>query len=137
MPKWMNFLKSFKWRLTPKKMASSKEILFPLKMVASIPLNVVSVMKHDQRKRDSGSSEMPTPSPPFHLTPSFLSTRLQWDKFASNPLTSDAFKSVAAQQLLTIHVTAAMVKMSIARTFQLLEYQWGEGRFDKQTSSLH
>ena len=70
MPKWTNFLKSFKWRLTPKKMASSKEILFPLKMVASIPLNVVSVMKHDQRKRDSGSSEMPTPlsssPPPFY-----------------------------------------------------------------------
>ena len=51
------------------------------------------------------------PYPPFRPLypphPSFLPTRLQWYKFASNPLTSDAFESVTVQQLLDIHVTAA------------------------------
>ena len=67
MPKWMNFLKSFKW--PQRKWHLQRKFSSPLKMSASVPLNVVSVMKHDQRKRDSGSSEMPTPLSPSPAHP--------------------------------------------------------------------
>ena len=82
-------------------------------------------------KRTSDSSEMP-PYPPFRPLhpphPSFLPTRLQWYKFASNPLTSDAFESVTVQQLLDIHVTAASanrVEMSFTQ-IPFAEGRWVE-----------
>ena len=72
------------------------------------------------------------PYPPFRPLypphPSFLPTRLQWYKFASNPLTSDAFESVTVQQLLDIHVTAASanrVEMSFTQIL-FAEGKWVE-----------
>ena len=72
------------------------------------------------------------PYPPFRPLhpphPSFLPTRLQWYKFASNSLTSDAFESVTVQQLLDIHVTAASanrVEMSFTQIL-FAEGKWVE-----------
>ena len=82
------------------------------------------------------------PYPPFRPLhpphPSFLPTRLQWYKFASNPLTSDAFESVTVQQLLDIHVTAASanrVEMSFTQ-IPFAEGKWIEIIFKDKWSKL-